>query len=82
MRVELRPRTEDRFGRLIYYLSTDAGDSIDETLVLEGLATAWTVDGQHRDYLVGLEQEARRDGVACLWQGGPEKLLRAGGQAG
>ena len=69
MRVELGPRTEDPFGRLLYYLYlyTDGGDSIDETLVAEGLAVAWTRDGQHRDYLVSVEQEARRDGVGCLW---------------
>ena len=67
VRVELGPRTEDPFGRLLYYLYTDGGDSIDETLVAEGLAVAWTRDGQHRDYLVSVEQEARRDGVGCLW---------------
>ena len=67
MRVELGPRSGDRFGRLLYYVYTDAGDSIDETLVGEGLAVAWTRDGQHRDYLVSVEQEARRDAVGCLW---------------
>ena len=67
VRVELGPRTEDRFGRLLYYLYTDAGDSIDETLVREGLAVAWTGDGQHRELLISVEQEARRDGVGCLW---------------
>ena len=67
VRVELGPRTEDAFGRLLYYLYTDGGDSIDETLVAEGLAVAWTRDGQHRDWLVGVEQEARRDNVGCLW---------------
>ncbi len=67
VRVELGPRTEDRFGRLLYYLYTDAGDSIDESLVSEGLAVAWRRDGQHRDYLVDVEEEARRDGVGCLW---------------
>jgi len=67
VRAETGPRTEDAFGRLPYYVYTDAGDSIDETLVTEGLAVAWTRDGQHREYLVGVEQEARRDGVGCLW---------------
>ena len=65
--MELGLRSEDRFGRLLYYVYTDAGDSIDETLVAEGLAVAWTRNGQHRDYLVSVEQDARRDGVGCLW---------------
>ena len=43
----------------------DDGDSIDETLVSEGLAKAWTRDGQHRDLLVGMAQ-ARQSGVGCL----------------
>ena len=67
VRVELGPRAEDRFGRLLYYVYTDSGDSIDETLVAEGLAVAWTRDGQHRDYLVGVEQRARSADVGCLW---------------
>ena len=67
MRVELGPRAMDRFDRLLYYVYTDAGDSIDEMLVREGLAVAWPIDGQHLDYLVSVEQEARRDSVGCLW---------------
>ena len=62
VRVELGPRSKDRYGRLLYYAYTEAGDSIDEILVSEGLAKAWTRDGQHRDLLVGLEQ----GGVGCL----------------
>ena len=61
------PRTEDAFGRLLYYVYTEAGDSIDETLVGEGLAGAWTRDGQHRDRLIELERQARREGKGCLW---------------
>ena len=67
VRVELGPRTEDPFGRLLYYLYTEAGDSIDETLVREGLAVAWTGDGQHRELLMDVERRARDDGVGCLW---------------
>ena len=48
--------TEDRFGGLLYYVYTDAGDSIDEPLVGEGLAVAWTRHGQLQDYLFGVEQ--------------------------
>ena len=64
VRVELGPRSKDRYGRLLYYGFTEAGDSIDEILVSEGLAEAWTRDGQHRDLLVGLGQ-AWPGGVKC-----------------
>ena len=67
VRVEPGPRPRDGFGRLLYYVYTGSGASIDEKLVREGLARAWTQDGQHRDYLVGLETQARRDGTGCLW---------------
>ena len=56
VRVELGPRSQDRYGRLLYYVYTQDGASIDEILVSEGLAKAWQRDGQHRDLLVGLEQ--------------------------
>ena len=49
------------------YAYTSKGVSIDETLIREGLATAWTRDGQYRDLLVNLEQDARKQGSGCLW---------------
>ena len=61
VRVELGPRSRDRYGRLLYYVYTQDGDSIDEKLIREGLGEAWTRDGQHSDLLVGLEQ----GGVGC-----------------
>ena len=67
VRVESGPRSEDRYGRLLLYLYTRSGESIDATLIQEGLATAWTRDGQYRDALVNLEQEARRQETGCLW---------------
>ncbi len=67
VRVEAGPRARDPGGRLLYYVYTESGNSIDEILVSEGLALAWTRDGQHRDRLVGLEEEARRRGAGCLW---------------
>ena len=42
VRVELGPRSQDRYGRRLYYVYTRDGDSIDEILVSEGLAKAWT----------------------------------------
>ena len=65
VRVELGPRSRDRYGRLLYYVYTQDRGSIDERLVSEGLAKAWTRDGQHRALLVGLEREAQRDGSGC-----------------
>ena len=68
IRVEQGPRAQDRGGRLLYYVYTEGGNSIDETLLREGLAVAWTRDGQHRDLLVGLEEAARQAGNGCLWR--------------
>ena len=67
VRLEDGPRLTDRYGRRLAYVYTQNGISIDAALIREGLATAWTRDGQHRDLLVGLETEARRQGAGCLW---------------
>ena len=67
VQVESGPRSEDRYGRLLFYIYTRTGESIDATLIQEGLATAWTRDGQYRDLLIGLEQEARRQSFGCIW---------------
>jgi micrococcal nuclease len=66
VRVEGGPRQGDRHGRILYYVYTEGGESIDETLVREGLALAWGWDGQYRD-LLAMEAEAREDGRGCLW---------------
>ena len=68
VRVEGGPRTHDTFGRLLYYMFTKAGESIDEMLLREGLGKAWTRDGQHIDLLVAAEQEAKGNGDGCLWR--------------
>ncbi len=65
VRVELGPRSTDPYGRLLYYVYTQDGDSIDEILVSEGLARAWTRDGQHRELLVGLQ---RGVAVSSCWR--------------
>ena len=66
--LERGPRSEDRFARQLFYVYTDTRESIDELLITEGLARAWTEDGQHRDLLVALEQVARNSGTGCLWR--------------
>ncbi len=67
IRLEFGPRVLDQYGRLLAYAYTKDGLSIDEVLIREGLALAWTRDGQHRDHLVGVEREARRQDAGCLW---------------
>lgn len=67
VRLEDGPRTTDSFGRRLAYVYNSNGVSIDETLIREGLGTAWTRDGQHRDLLVNSERDARRQGSGCLW---------------
>ena len=67
VRVEEGPRAVDPFGRLLFYLYTADGRSIDEALVREGFAVAWTRDGQHRDFLLGVERKAKGNSVGCLW---------------
>ncbi len=67
VRVESGPRAQDRGGRLLLYVYTESGNSIDEILIREGLAVAWTRDGQHRDILVSLAKEAQTMGTGCIW---------------
>jgi len=67
VRVETGPRLRDAFGRQLAYIYTAQGESIDALLIIEGYAVAWERDGQHRDFLVELEREARLDGGGCLW---------------
>ena len=66
VRVEPGPRQGDG-NRVLFYVYTSNGESIEERLVQEGLAQAWTRDGQHRDFLVGLEESTRLSGTGCLW---------------
>ena len=63
VRVENGPRTN---GRPLYYVYTMAGDNVEAVLIREGLGRAWTRDGQHRSYLMALEESTREVGVGCL----------------
>ena len=67
VRAEPGPRSNDQYGRHLFYLYTDDGESIDEVLVSEGLAVAWLKDGQHMQHLSALEIRAMLDDVGCLW---------------
>lgn len=65
--LEPGPRARDRYGRLLAYVYTPDGVSVDAQLIAEGLGTAWRQDGQHRDTLVALEGSARAAEAGCLW---------------
>jgi endonuclease YncB( thermonuclease family) len=65
--LEPGPRQRDRYGRLLAYVYTPDGVSVDAQLIAEGLGTAWREDGQHRDAFVALEATARQAEVGCLW---------------
>lgn len=69
-RVLLLPdaRERDRYDRLLRYIFTESGESIDALLIAEGLGEAWREDGAYRDELVVLEGEARSADVGCLWE--------------
>lgn len=60
-------RRQDSFGRELRYVFLPSGVSVDATLVAEGFALAWRQDGQYRDRIVSLEEEAREAGRGCLW---------------
>jgi micrococcal nuclease len=60
-------RGRDRFDRLLRYVYTPDGLSLDSVLVAEGLAEAWRRDGDLRDAIVALEEMAVRAGEGCLW---------------
>ena len=65
VRVEAGPRQGDSYGRSLFYVYSMDGESIDETLVREGLALAWTRDGQHKDVLMAAEREAKDNPAEC-----------------
>jgi len=60
-------RDRDRSGRLLRYVFTLDGLSVDAMLVAEGFALAWAEDGYYRDTLMAIEEEAEREGRGCLW---------------
>ena len=68
VRLEYGPRRTDKYDRRLAYVYESSGDSIDAQLIESGFAVAWTRDGQHRDYLVSLEENARKTRTGCLWK--------------
>ena len=66
--IEAGDRATDPYGRSLFYLYTSNGDSIDEILIREGLARAWTGDGQYLQQLIEIESAARQSGEGCMWE--------------
>jgi len=67
VRLAFDSRSRDKYGRLLAYIFTNEGVSIDGALVAEGLGRAWTRDGRWRDAMEALETEARGAHCGCLW---------------
>ena len=68
VRLEADARDKDDFGRLLRYVFTDDGISVDAILVSEGLAKAWREDGRYVNRLTTYETHAQQQGVGCLWK--------------
>jgi micrococcal nuclease len=68
VRLRADARNRDSNGRLLRYVYTPEGRSIDAALISDGMAVAWTRDGALRDGMVALEQSARDAHRGCLWQ--------------
>jgi endonuclease YncB( thermonuclease family) len=68
VRLEADARDRDEYGRLLRYVFTDGGVSIDAALVSEGLAKAWTEDGRYVNRLTTYEIHAQQNGIGCLWK--------------
>jgi micrococcal nuclease len=68
VRLEADARDEDQYGRLLRYVFTNDGLSVDATLVSEGLAKAWRADGRLLTRLTTYETHAQQQGIGCLWE--------------
>ena len=59
----------DDHHRRLFYAYTPDGESIDATLIREGLAHATRTDAAHGAELAALEAEAQANAQGCLWTG-------------
>lgn len=60
-------RQKDNYNRVLAYVFSEDGVSIDAQLVREGYGKAWKRDGALKEQLMELEDAARRDKRGCLW---------------
>jgi endonuclease YncB( thermonuclease family) len=68
VRLEADARDKDEHGRLLRYVFTNDGISVDAVLVSEGFAKAWREDGSYLTRLTILETHAQQQGIGCLWR--------------
>jgi micrococcal nuclease len=68
VRLEADARDKDEHGRLLRYVFTDDGISVDAALISEGLAKAWREDGRYVNRLMTYEIHAQQQGIGCLWE--------------
>jgi micrococcal nuclease len=68
VRLQADARDRDENGRLLRYVFTKGGLSVDASLIGEGLAEAWTDDGVYLHRFTALEQFAREGKIGCLWE--------------
>ncbi len=62
VRIEFDPRSEDPYGRALFYVYTRAAERVAEKPYRDPLGKAWEGDGQHRESLMGVENGAERNG--------------------
>lgn len=68
VRLRADERDRDRYGRLLRYVFTAQGLSVDAEVTAEGLAYAWREDGALRGPIIELEKRAEETHRGCLWQ--------------
>jgi endonuclease YncB( thermonuclease family) len=68
VRLEADARDKDEHGRLLRYVFTNDGVSVDAVLVSEGLAKAWREDGRYLSRLTTYETHAQQYDIGCLWK--------------
>ncbi len=68
VRLEAGPVPTDSGGTPIRYMYTQAGDSIDELFISEGIARFSAFDGPHYPWLLITAENARRAGAGCIWE--------------
>ncbi len=68
VRLKSDARDQDDGGRLLRYVFTEEGVSVEAILIAEGLAYAWRDDGTYRFRFKALEDQAREAGTGCLWE--------------
>lgn len=67
IRIAPGPADPVRTASNHYYFYTEQGDSIEDSLIRDGLALAWTQDGKHVGWFLFHEAAAKSSDTGCLW---------------